>query len=562
MNKILSKLDITSFLLTSCLLFVVCCLLMLMNASPVLAQGPTGTPYETKADCLENCTGFPCEKIEDKWYCIPSTDPDDRIDMIDAVKRIEQSVLSEEMNASKWSIGDIQFKEDGATPGMIDNVLVGLTMNAAGLSSGGSDTAYNNGGAIGAIARLTGSMYKNQPSSSIDYFADIGSRMGVVEPAYAQQGTGWRALSPVLEMWKAFRNVAYLGFVLLFIVLSFMIMFRAKLDPQTVVTFQSALPKLIITLLAITFSYAIAGLMIDLMYILIHVFVSVFSLNNIISNPKVALGRIFEKNIFQNVYGGGLFTVPAGEMVDNVIKNSFDKQWIGKVAGWLGGNVLFTAIMAIVLLFTTFKIFISLLICYVSFIVQVVFSPIMLLFNVLPGSKSFGAWIKGMLANILPFVAVAIMFLLAAVFIGAKNPCPGGLTQPDQAKGTGNLWCVNPDLGFRKDAQDPNQPVWVPPFLTLAGETGAGSTHPILGLIGIGIILMTPKVSAMIKKQLQVEPSGIGGAVMAPIVSGFGTAATALQQIHGYRQTEKQKSTAETRHQQLLNRLGSRPPAE
>jgi len=47
-----------------------------------------------------------------------------------------------------------------------------------------------------------------------------------------------------------------------------MIMFRIKINPQTAITIQLALPKLIITLLLITFSYAIAGFMIDIFYLI------------------------------------------------------------------------------------------------------------------------------------------------------------------------------------------------------------------------------------------------------------------------------------------------------
>jgi len=54
--------------------------------------------------------------------------------------------------------------------------------------------------------------------------------------------------------------------------MAFMIMFRVRISPQTVITVQSALPKIIFTLILITFSYAIAGFLIDLMYVVIGIF--------------------------------------------------------------------------------------------------------------------------------------------------------------------------------------------------------------------------------------------------------------------------------------------------
>jgi hypothetical protein len=56
-----------------------------------------------------------------------------------------------------------------------------------------------------------------------------------------------------------------------------MIMFRAKLNPQTVISVENALPKIVVALLLITFSFAIAGFLIDLMYISIGIIAVLFS---------------------------------------------------------------------------------------------------------------------------------------------------------------------------------------------------------------------------------------------------------------------------------------------
>ena len=84
--------------------------------------------------------------------------------------------------------------------------------------------------------------------------------VGITQPVYAQ-GIGFSALTPTLQVWKAFRNLSYFLFIIIFIVVGFMIMFRAQINPQTVVTVQAALPKIVVTLIMITFSYAIAVLL-------------------------------------------------------------------------------------------------------------------------------------------------------------------------------------------------------------------------------------------------------------------------------------------------------------
>ena len=58
------------------------------------------------------------------------------------------------------------------------------------------------------------------------------------------------------------------------IVIGFMVMFRRKIDPKTVITVQNALPKIVLALLLVTFSYAIAAFMIDLMYLVMAIIIN------------------------------------------------------------------------------------------------------------------------------------------------------------------------------------------------------------------------------------------------------------------------------------------------
>src|SRR5581483_6429401 len=81
------------------------------------------------------------------------------------------------------------------------------------------------------------------------------------------------SLSPLFPIWTYVRNLAYLCFVILFIFIGFMIMFRIKIKAQTVATIQNTIPRIIIAIILITFSYAIAGFLIDLMYVVIGIFV-------------------------------------------------------------------------------------------------------------------------------------------------------------------------------------------------------------------------------------------------------------------------------------------------
>ena len=84
------------------------------------------------------------------------------------------------------------------------------------------------------------------------------------KPAYAATGVGFNGLAPFghLESIPQYRVSFISNFML---VVGFMVMFRKK-DPKTVVTVQIP-SRVVVTLILITFSYAIVGLMIDLMYL-------------------------------------------------------------------------------------------------------------------------------------------------------------------------------------------------------------------------------------------------------------------------------------------------------
>ena len=123
-------------------------------------------------------------------------------------------------------------------------------------------------GVIPAMSEYIAYMYQ-KPASTQAYIADVFKSAKIIPPAQAQ-GIGFGALDPILQTWKTFRNLAYLFFVLIFLVIGFMIMFRHKINGQTVVTIQQAIPNIIVALLFVTFSYAIGGLLIDAMYLVMY----------------------------------------------------------------------------------------------------------------------------------------------------------------------------------------------------------------------------------------------------------------------------------------------------
>ena len=130
---------------------------------------------------------------------------------------------------------------------------------------------------FGFVTNLIVLPYANPPASGI-YWAYSGlQNAGLVPKTYAAEGIGFAAIKPFINIWKVFRDISYMLLVLVLIAIGFMIMFRAKINPQTVISVENSLPKIVVALLLITFSFPIAGFLIDLMYISIGIIAVFFS---------------------------------------------------------------------------------------------------------------------------------------------------------------------------------------------------------------------------------------------------------------------------------------------
>lgn len=341
--------------------------------------------------------------------------------------------------------------------------------------------AVNRGGAAGGLATLITGMYAHPPVSSVEYFADLGRHLGIVKPAYAQ-GIGFQGLKPILPLWKIFRDIAYLFFVVVFIIVGFAIMFRVKINPQTVISIENALPGIVLALILVTFSYAIAGLLVDLIYVSIDL---IFSLMYIAPNSPAI-------DISQNIFslGSKIFTnwttvaTNVGSQMQTLTRDLLSGLG-GTVLGF-GVGVVATAVVALAILYSLFKIFFTLLMSYVSIIVGVIFSPIMLMLQALPGQNGFSNWLKTMLTNIIPFPVTAVIFSIASIMVKGASSTPGE--------------------------------IWVAPFL------GGGSSDAYIPtLIGVGMILLTPSIIDSVKKSIGAPGiAGMAGGIGGPLGTSVG----------------------------------------
>lgn len=165
-----------------------------------------------------------------------------------------------------------------------------MSQNAQGVIQGVPVLSQTNfsGGALGATTSIITTLYMSPPVRTSVYLASVGKDLGVVKEAHAQVvGSGAGVLDPVLGLWRVSRNISYLIMIVIFVVIGLMIMFRQRINPQTVITAQAALPGLVIGLILITFSYFIAALITDAAYVGVNLVGYYFSAAQPNSPPKL-----------------------------------------------------------------------------------------------------------------------------------------------------------------------------------------------------------------------------------------------------------------------------------
>ncbi len=394
-----------------------------------------------------------------------------------------------------------------------------------------TDEVTQGKGAVAATGKLAMSLFSRPPVSGVDYFASQIQKFNPIQPAYAQ-GLGFTALTPVQGLWEKFRNVSYLGFVIVFVIIGFMIMFRAHISPQAVATVQDSLPRIVIALILVTFSYAIAGLMIDVMFLSINVAIKLLQPDYIGAGKE---NLVFEQSIIQitvhawdNIVGG-----VAGAL-NNIIESTIDigLGTIGDLIEW-GLSGIGGLIAGIAMLFIMFRVFLMLLMAYVMILIMTLAAPFYFLIQALPGNNGAKEWFKQMAANVSVFPVVALMVLLAGALTGIG------------------------DLGGGGTAKIPDAEVLKFPLLV-----GGFEGDKIIKLIGFGILFMTPEAAKMIKEAIGAKGLGGGaglGAGAAALGSGAGVLAAGGKRVGESRLGRAYSDIMEHRgregSQRIINRI-------
>lgn len=419
--------------------------------------------------------------------------------------------------------------------GLLNNVRDLLTVNFGAQN----DPVIANKGFLQTV------FLEDRAISGITYLREKTNQFNPIQEVKAQaSGFGFEAAEPVRLLWSASRDITYFILVLAIIVMAFMIMFRVKNSPQTVVTIQSTLPKLIVAIVLITFSYAIAGLMIDLMYVVIGVFAGVLANSGLFTPPNHEWPGMYA-DLSGTQTGSGLAGLMRWYGIFFLI-SSFTNgvlQIGNLMTGGIGG-ILLVIIMTITLIIIMFKIAWALIKNFVTILLLIAGGPFMIISGVIGGS-GVGGWLKSLAAHLAVYPAIGVMFAMAFFFLGNSFP---------DAAIVSWLW------GFVANMIpfDPNSTIlqgnqWIPPFTSVVG-TNLNTVWLVISLV---IISLIPKVMEIIQSALSGKPFAYGSAVGAPMAAASGMVAAPLAPI-GQMFAQKQKDFWDTKYSELKDFYVSR----
>lgn len=383
----------------------------------------------------------------------------------------------------------------------------------------------------------------NRDLSLISYIRNISNKFTVVDEAQAQTaGFGYGKLLPISGYWQLTRNISYTLFVLIIIVISFMIMFKVKISPQASISIMSSVPKIASTLLLITFSLAIAGLLMDLMYVVIGLVASMLpSLTGATSFTEAYNFLIGGYGVAEKDGLFGIFITFLIYLVTYLVTSilvTISAIVTANLTSFVFGvlMIFFTVIMVFILFYNWLKIIYVLVKTVAMIYVSVIMAPLQLMMDVLPpplGGKSFSGWIKGLIGKLLVFPLTGVLIFFSFKLLGTATQIAASGVDSAYNAGTAVDTMVKACTQMSGSASICNffyssgvdATYWSPPWLGNAGAI----TAVIFLLMSVMCIIAVGNASKIIEGALAGKLD-LESAINEPIKVGGTAAAGALKE--------------------------------
>ncbi len=257
-----------------------------------------------------------------------------------------------------------------------------------------------NKGLASAVGEVGGLVYNFPPIRFKDYIKTELADNLLNNPVQAQS-VGTEALFPVQEVWGRMRNVAYGLFAVVMVVIGFMIMFQKEVSPRVVITFTNALPKILLGLVLITFSFPIIALIIDV---------------------GAVLGSQLVLQITEGIFG-----TPGEQLHAAGVAASFTVVpvvFLGLIISGIGSAgftplvaLFFFVGLALAVVVLMVWVILQAIMSYTFILIYTIFSPVLLLFGALPGQEGGTQNLfKKITTKALVFPAILFFLLLALGF--------------------------------------------------------------------------------------------------------------------------------------------------
>jgi len=261
----------------------------------------------------------------------------------------------------------------------------------------------------GSLAAVGMSLHKTAGSPDLPvnlayYFKDVTNRIPIVNNTALAQTFNYNytvGLELVYNLWTLTRNVAYGIIGVAMTVIGMMIMSRKNINPQVSVTVQNALPRVIIALILITFSYPIGAIILSMVVPLI-----------------AAVAAAFTAGTIQNVISATNLATLAGIIVSAIT--------VGPTALVVG------SLISIVTLVLFIIAVLRMIFIYAKMIIQIVIAPLVFAMGAIPGNEEQTTkWFKNMVAHLLsiPAMYFAIVFgwyVIEEAIVNFANYTSGG----------------------------------------------------------------------------------------------------------------------------------------
>jgi len=337
--------------------------------------------------------------------------------------------------------------------------------------------------AMSTLMATTGKMFVDTPASTHQYMAYILDKADIGPSAtYAQENQGYDILNPIISLWEWSRNVVFLFYVVIFVVIGAMIILRQRIGGQIPITIINSIPNVIISLILVTFSYPIAGLIMDLMNLATGViYAGLFGAGGpggdlidkatyTFQSPEMSVFQIFgTANVTNFEAGFNLPDIDVGETGANWLLNVLTDVIEG-LSSW---NILVSTVLVIAAVAAMFKVFFTLLTEYLTFMIYPIIAPFQFLIGSLPGrSNVIWEWFKTMIGAAGSFIGVYLAFCIM-IIISVSGSAIGDFT-------------------------------WYPPLTAFTTDSST-----IRHLLAYAIFISAPQIPGMVKQLIQA-PAGIG----------------------------------------------------